>query len=355
MSISALDSRIARLGRWVETSAGLWSGWGGSQLRFRVSGATTLTVNASVICATGKLCVCAVLIDNTPATPLKAFWANNENVSGARSVSFALPDAGEHEIDLRTVGYNADIFSGASRSVVTSIDVGAGDIAGPILGPKVVQCVGDSWMAAENDWPRLMDAETWQTYQIATGGLTAANMASQYAYAAAGILATDPIADGVVVSFGVNEYLQGIPVSSMQPSLASVVSQIRARQTAPILLVQPPRCLANGRTYDQYGSAMAAVAASAQDVTYISTSEIWSALTWQPDGAHLDAAGKAMLATFVDDRLKRAAGIYREAVKISGLPVLCTTVPTSKTPIRVNGLGIVSLPDAIGIAANRFS
>lgn len=349
MSILATDQRIARLGRWFETNVGLWSGWGGSQLRFRVSGTLTMTVNADVVCAVGKLCVCAVVIDNSPATPAKAFWANNEVVTGPRSVSFALPDTGEHEIDLRTIGYNSDIFGGGSRAVVTSIDVGAGDIAAPVIGPKLVQCVGDSWMAAENDWPRLMDAETWQTYQVATGGLTAADMASQYAYTASGILAADPPADGVVVSFGVNDYLKGASVTAVQSSLMSVVDQIRARQPAPILLIQTPRCPLNGRTYDQYGSAMQAVASARSGVVYVPTSEIWGALTWQPDGAHLDTAGKVRLATFVDEQLKWRCGIYKKGLHINGQDIILSAIPTSKTPLRVNGLGIVSWSDAISI------
>jgi hypothetical protein len=180
-------------------------------------------------------------------------------------------------------------------------------------------------------------------------------MASQYAYAASGILAADPPADGVVVSFGVNDYLQGASVPAVQSSLLSIVDQIHVRQSAPILLVQTPRCPINGRTYDQYGAAMQAVAGARSGVIYVPTSEIWGALTWQADGAHLDANGKSILAAFVDEKLKWAAGIYKKGLRINGEDIVVSNILTSKMPMRINGLGIVSMPISIGIKAGGLT
>ncbi len=348
MSVAISDPRIVRLGRWNDTGAGIWSAWGGSQLRFRVSGATVLTINANVVCATGKLCICECVIDDAPADSLQAFFANNENFSGARSVSFALPSTGEHDITIKTNGYNADIFNGLSRSVVTSIDVGAGAILPPVLGPKLIQCIGDSWMAADADWPRLMDQEVWRTYQIATGGLKVSDMNAQYAYSGNGIPAVDPAADAAMLSYGVNDYLANMSLSTYQANLLALVDQVRTRQSCPLFLIQTPRNLVNGRTYDQYGPAMQAVASARSGVTYIPTSDIWAQLTWQSDGAHLDAGGKKIFASFIDDKIKCALSIYVEAIRINGEPVLCTTIPTSRIYLRVNGLGIVSMPSGIG-------
>lgn len=342
MSISYSDSRIAKVGRWQDTGSGIWSGWSGSQLKFKVSGTTSITINASVSCSSGKLCLCECVIDNAPQDSLFQYFANNENFSSSRSVSFSLPDAGEHDIIIKTNGYNSDIFNGLSRTTVTSIDVGAGTISSAPLGPKMLQCVGDSWMAADADWPRLLDPLLWNHYQIATGGLQASHMNSQYEYAANGIPASDPAADAAIVCFGVNDYHASVSSSTFQSNLSSLVSKIKGKQSCPIFLIQAPRN--GGYTYDQYGTAMQAVSLSYSDVYYIETSSIWGLLTWNSDGKHLDASGKGVFASFINDRLKSLLGITKDFIRVNGIPLPCDSVITSKHWLRIDNLGVLNFP-----------
>jgi hypothetical protein len=112
---------ITRLGRWQDSGSGIWSGWGGSQIVFDVIGTTSVTINATVICAKSQLCVCECVIDNSPQASLIEFFAKDEAFSGARSVTFMLPDAEKHRVVIKTNGYNSSLFSGATKSVLNSI------------------------------------------------------------------------------------------------------------------------------------------------------------------------------------------------------------------------------------------
>lgn len=350
-TVAYSDSRIAKIGRWQDTGTGIWSGWGGSQLKFKISGVTSFTVNASVVCATGKLCACECVIDNNPADSLLQNFANNENFTGARAVTFSLPSTGMHDIILKTNGYNADIFGGSSKSVVTGIDIGSGTMSAPSLGVKTVQCVGDSWMAADCDWPRLIDPLLWSVYQIGTGGLTAANMDTQYNYASSGVTATDIAADAVIVSFGVNDFNNGISVSSFQTSLLSIVDKIQARQSCPIFLIQVPRNLSTGKTFDQYGAAMQNITGLRSNVNYISTANLWSSLTWNADTYHLSPAGKVVMANFIDAQLNLSLGITKNSIRVGGNAISCDSTLTDRHWLRIGGLGVNTPPNWLKISS----
>lgn len=331
------DARIVKVGRWNNAAGGVWSGFGGSQLRFRVSGATTLTVNATVACKPAKLCLAECVIDNSPQHSLVDVFASDETFSGARSVTFSLPDTGEHEIILKTNGYFADIFSGASRTVVNSISVNdAAEVLAPALPQLIAHCVGDSWMAADCDWPRLMRPDLFYTYQVATGGMTAADMNSMYAFMASGIAAVDQAADVVVAGYGVNEFNRAISVTSFQKSMTALVDKIRSKQACPIFLVQIPRNINTGKAFDQYGAAMANIAAERADVHYIPTHDIWGAISWDPDTYHLSAEGKLVMADYVGDKILRAMHVRANFLRVKGQQTP-GEIATAKHPFRYRG------------------
>jgi lysophospholipase L1-like esterase len=330
---------ITRLGRWQDSGSGIWSGWGGSQIVFDVIGTTSVTINATVICAKSQLCVCECVIDNSPQASLIEFFAKDEAFSGARSVTFMLPDAEKHRVVIKTNGYNSSLFSGATKSVLNSIgfDDGA-TITAAQLGPKLMQCVGDSWMAADHDWPRLIRADIWKTYQIATGGLKASDMNAQYNFSAQNAIAADPFADLILSAYGVNEYNAGHSVSTFQSNMLSVVDKIRLKQPGvPIVLVQVPRNLITGATYDQYGAGMQNISRLRSKVYYIPTSEIWGHVTWLYDNAHLDASGKLVLAKYVEQKLADILNYRLPFLRVAGQQYDGETIISYKHALRYRG------------------
>jgi hypothetical protein len=308
---------IRRLGRWNIHPDGIWSGWGGSQLKFKANG--SITVNANVIKPVGAVAYCECVIDNSPENSILRSFVNG-------SATFDM--TGEHEVIIKTNGYRADIFNQVSRSIITSID---GDIENTEPNPLLVQCVGDSWMAADNDWPRLMRDDMFDTYQIATGGMTCAQMNSDYNYNAAGILADDPIADVVILSFGVNDYNSSISIASFQSSLTSLVAKIRDKQSCPIFLIQVPAHI--GDAFNQYGQAMNAVAGG--DIHYIPTNHL--SVTWQVDNKHLSPQSKVVLADYIGEQIISMLHIRKDFMRIAGQSISGESVITKKHALRYHG------------------
>jgi hypothetical protein len=336
--IDISDDRIEKSGRWITASAGVWSAWGGSQLLFSIEGSASITVNADVMCASGRVNLCECVIDNSPQNSLAQYFAQNQSYSGPSSVTFQLPDNGRHELIIKTNGFMADIFSGASRSVLKSIFVDDSAILSPPLAkPKLLQCIGDSWMAADNDWPRLMRHDVFRTYQVATGGMKTSDMNGMYEYACSGVLASDPTADAVIVSYGVNDLTAGYSVSSFQSYLTSLVDKVRERQSCPIFLIQVPRNVGTGSQYDQYGVAMQAISMTRQNVYYVPTDFVFNKVSWQSDNKHLDAAGKIVFADYVGRQLMAALGWEYSFIKIPGTSFNGETVITDKHALRYAG------------------
>lgn len=328
-AISILDSRIRQLGRWNIQGDGIWSGWGGSQLKFVLTGTNSLTVNASVTRPAGTVCYCECVIDNSPENAILKSFVNGQ-------VVFDMPDTNEHSIVIKTNGYRADIFNQVSKSVLLSLEI---DNEGAILAqehaPLLLQCVGDSWMAADNDWPRLMRPDMFDTYQIATGGMTCANANTDYIYNANGILADDLQADAVIVSFGVNDFNAGISVASFQSSLSSLIAKIQGFQSCPIFLVQVPRNVNTGKNFDQYGAAMQAV--SGGNVYYVPTGDLNYSVTWQADTYHLAPQGKVLLADYVGEFIVNAMNIRKDFLRIKGMSFEGENVITNKHQLRYKG------------------
>lgn len=305
------DDALTPLGRWQDDGKGIWSGWsGGPQIVFKVSGALHFHVVIDVENPdTEDIAHLAYNIDESPNDPEVYLYSPvGEAYTGTKMGLVTLPDMGEHTINLHLSGFNAEQFAGTSKMTLRYILLPTGGAITPwAQGPKYIQAVGDSWMGNTGDWPRLMDSTKWKLYPIAAGGLKASNMDTQYNYKSAGVSATDdPIMDGVVVSFGVNDFNQGITLGNFQTSLLSVVDKIRAKQaTAPIFLIQVPKNLGTGDDFGQYETAMENIVGLRANVSYISTRSLESTITWAND-SHLDAAGKELLANYIDAALVSA-------------------------------------------------
>lgn len=306
-SYSYDDANIQYLGRWIDTGSGIWNGWAGPQIVFTTSGTNYVIVHTSIIIPTSaQIELIASAIDNNSNPSTNWFLVPSGTVyTGLAERIIMLPDTGTHDIILHTNGFNADIFNQVSKATVLGFSVAPGaTISSWAQGTEVLQCVGDSWMGAENDWPRLMDRSRWKLFPIATGGMKASDMDAQYNFNYAGNPATtDLVADAVIVSFGVNDYNAGVTLSAFETSLLSVVDKIRILQpSAPIYLVSIPDNIAASKPYGQYGPNMANIAQARPNVFYIDTSSLAATITWR-DANHLDGPGKQMLASFTDTQI----------------------------------------------------
>jgi hypothetical protein len=325
--ISILDNRIRQLGRWNALNGGIWSGWGGSQLKFTISGSLTLKVNADVMRPAGAVTYCECVIDNSPENSILKSFVNGQ-------VTFDIPDINEHSIVIKTNGFRADIFNQLSRSILQTIEID-GELIADEPKPLLLQCVGDSWMASHNDWPRLIREDMFDTYQVATGGMTCQNMNTDYNFNANGISANDPLADAVILSFGVNDFNANISVASFQASLYALVDKVKANQSCPLFLIQVPSNLSTNKAFGQYGNAMQVVANNRANVTYITTSSI--NVTWQADQFHIDANGKTILANYIGQQLIDNLNIKRDFMRINGKSFIGENVITNKHAFRYRG------------------
>ena len=302
------DPNIQWLGRWNEnTGLGKWSGWGGSQVVFVVHGTSTVVVNADVVDPDdSNFCILSVVIDNSPLNSNVYYFTElSETFSGSKSVTITLPDTTSHTIIMHTEGYNEALFSGIEKTTIKSFDI---DSTGAIetwrQGLKRLQTVGDSWMAAECDYPRLMDRTKWVLYPVATGGLKASDMDKQYNFNYSGSLVKDPAMDDIIVSFGVNDFNSGVTSADFEKSLESVVDKIQMNQpNSPVFLIQAPKNIVTGKDFGKYGDAMQNIAKRHQKVYYISTRSLETSIGWQPDGSHLAEASKKILADFIDSAI----------------------------------------------------
>lgn len=305
-TIAYNDAAIQYLGRWIDTGSGKWTGWAAPMIVFTVTGTNWIQVNGLSL--------------DPSITAITAFVTNADNSTAAGSVFYAtppqfasalvqskstmimLPDTGSHTIIIRTTGYNADIFNEVSKNTVQSFTIPAtASITSWTQGAKVIQCVGDSWMGAGNDWPRLMSTADYKLFPIATGGLKCSDMDTQYTSNYSGNPAvTDTNADAVVVSFGVNDYNAGVTTAAFETSMFSLYDKIRVLQpTAKIFLIRCVRNLATGDNFGQYGPNMAAVVAARTNCFYVDTTSLDATVTWASDTFHLDGPGKQLLANFV--------------------------------------------------------
>lgn len=303
------DPAITYLGRWQDTGEGMWSGWaGGPQIVFKVSGVTQFHVVMDIENGdTADTAAITYNIDSSPISPaVYMYTAVGESYVGKKMGLITLPDTGEHTINIHTVGFNAAVFAGTSKMTLKEILLPpGGSITLWTQGPKIIQAVGDSWMGGQNDWPRLMDTALWTLVPVGAGGLKASDMDTQYNYKSDGVAATDdPAMDGIIVSFGVNDYNASVSVGAFQTSLLSVVDKIQTKQPGvEIFLIQVPDNVGDSKAYGQYGTAMSNITGLRSNVNYVSTESLEATITWTDDMGHLDDAGKVLLADFVNTAL----------------------------------------------------
>ena len=243
-----------------------------------------------------------VSIDNSPDVTVYSLSTSGEIYTGERNVTIPIADSGEHLITIKTsANMPLDQYSTTSYIRFKNIQIdNTGEIL-PYLQPdKLIMCIGDSWMGAQNDFPRLM--ENYNIYPVAFGGAKASDIDAMYPYQASGVNKKDTKVDGVIILLGVNDYAGGVSTSSYKSSVLSIVDKVKADQTAPIFLIQAPRNVGASMNYDQYGTVLSEISNEIEGVMYIPTNEIWHELTWL-ETYHLDGAGKRLFANYISLQL----------------------------------------------------
>lgn len=311
------DSRLQYLGRWNDTGIGIWSGWPSNWVLLKINNATYIDINVDIIDNNNSDYTAIICqIDNT------LYWitctTNAETYIGNKTVRINIPDINEHIIMFHTGQYYYSAYNQLSK--ITIKEYYLDDLAILLYAsiPLSVQCIGDSWMGTTNDWPRYMENTLYKLYQFGIPGAMCSDMNGMYEYDYNGhINTTDSIVDAVMVSFGTNDYSNGVTQASFESSLNSLVNKIRTKQpVSPIYLI---RCVDNRyltpstNNYGKYGVNMANVAAIINNVKYIDTSSLDSTITWLPDNAHLDSAGKQMLADYVNNYILIDLNIYSKS------------------------------------------
>lgn len=302
------NSAIQYAGRWFDAGNGMGSGWQGAQARFKLSGSSKLEVSAIVVDSTSSDLTMAVINIDGGESITKYFTTEPGTGSGLRTVSFDMPDLGQHTIVLKLGCLPLSQWSGASVCRLASIQI---DDTGSLLpwddaGKVVVQVVGDSWMATQNDWPHLLDPEKYAVYPVSFGGAKASDLAAKYGYARSGVATgVEPHPDMVIIGSGVNDYVGGVSGASFQSSITSLVDQVQAAHPdCLVVLLGCPRNTAAGKTYDQYFSQMLAVAQARGGVVAIEVpSSIWPLFQWSSDTFHLTYTGLKSFADFVSSQL----------------------------------------------------
>jgi hypothetical protein len=314
------DARIQWLGRWEDTGSGKLTSWGGSQIVFKVIGTSRIIVMASVVDpdTTTNMCLMESYIDNDPAGTLvydpAVYKASNfyylttlaDKFTGNVFQQIDLPDTGEHSVILHTNGVRSGMWARTQKTIITGfiLDYG-GVISTWTQGTKVLQCVGDSWMAADVAFPRLMDRTRWNLYPISHGGLSSGSLNTDYNSDYSGHTSpTDTTADVVIVCEDVNDYNFSVTTATHQANIGALLDKIRVRQpSAPIVLLGAPDNTGASKTFGTtYNTVNAAAVAARSNCYYHSGIAMNAALSsyWMADTFHLDGTGRQLLADDID-------------------------------------------------------
>lgn len=314
------NSSFSLLGRWQVQGTDVWTGWMGSKVEFSVSGTRQVIVLVkSDVQDSSFVSYCTYTIDQTANTipvnsggvPSITINANVGSVVCGR-VIIALPNTGIHNIMLWVWGLPAlDCFNATSKTWFQGISIPSDATLNTwTQGIKIIQTIGDSWMSIY-DWTKYLNHNSYSLYPVVNGGYTVAKADSNYDYDYNGQLNTsDPTADAVIISFGVNDYVGGVSLASFQTSLLSLIDKVRLKQPTPIpiFLVRVPDYVAGSQNYGQYLTSMNNAAGLRTNVSVIDTTSLDVTISWMAGGTHLNNTGQQTLGNFVNAALI-AAGL----------------------------------------------
>lgn len=300
------NSNFQFQGRWNDTGSGIWTGWNGSRIIFKVRGTGILTIIASVIDAESTtLTGIGASIDNSADCQLYTFTEQSEIFTGIRSINIPIPNDNRiHTVELYTPMYGPSCFLTTQKVTITTLLTGSLAILSSWTQPSTrIQCIGDSWCANITSWIRLMDITRWQLYPISNASYKISDMDSGYNFDFTGQTnTTDPVCNGIIISSGVNDWGAGVTVANFQTSLLSLIDKIQIKQPGkPIFLVRVPNNGAN--LFGQYGTAMSNAVGLRTNISYIDTTTLDTSMVFLSDNSHLNGSSKVVFARFVSNAL----------------------------------------------------
>lgn len=300
--IAYTDPQLYYAGRWIDYEGSKGSGWQGAQIRFKVSGTTTVSVNCLILDTTTSDVVSVIANFDGGAQQIITLSSTAASTSGPATATFTLPDNGEHTVILKLACLPTSQWTNASYCRLTSIGIDNGGVlsAWGDSAPRRLAVVGDSWMATQHDWPFLMGIDNYSIWPVSFGGAKASDLNNQYDYDRSGVVNTyEPTFDAIIINSSVNDYLQGVSTSAFRASLLALGNKIRAKHPeTKLVFLQSPRNVPAAKLYDQYGPDIQYVAGQISNSVYLeSTPAEWEQLTWNgSDTAHLSFAGRQVFA-----------------------------------------------------------
>lgn len=318
-SIPYTDARIQYQGRWIDSGTGMWSGWPSAQCIFKVAGVTALNIIAHLTDAnTNGRGVVQYSIDNADNDLSQYGLTTQAQIfTGLVVIQIVIPDTGEHTVLIDFAGWYTLQYAGTNRLEIREIQINSsGTLSAWTQGSVNLQTIGDSWTAAYNGWTRLLDRAHFKINSVAVPGFKASDLKPQYKYDYSGHVNTsDPAFAGIVVMFGVNEYLAGVTTATFKTDMLALVDEIRLRQAAPIpiVLVALPDNTNAGKLYSTYKTVLTEITAMRAQTYVCDLSTLSASLAnfWLADGTdgHLDYRGKPIVAAYLDGYLKTTIGI----------------------------------------------
>lgn len=295
------------LGRWNNTGTGMWTGWNGGKIVFKIIGTGLIQINCSVIDAeTTSQTGIIIFIDENATGTLYTLTDQTETFTGTKSVTLRIPNDGRiHNIEIYSALNGPPCFATTQQVIINSLLIGSnGVLSNWSQGSTTIQCIGDSWSVSTNGWTRLMNSNLWKLYPVANTSYKLSDMNTDYDYDYSGQLnTTDPVVDAIIISSGVNDFVAGVTVPTFQTSLLSLIDKVQIKQPGkPIFLVRVPNNGAN--LYGQYGTAMSNAVGLRTNVNYIDTSSLDASITFvSGDIYHLNDQGKILMANFVNNAI----------------------------------------------------
>lgn len=302
ITIPSSDINIKYLGRFLNTADYKQAPWQSSQIKFKVRQTSKIIITADIKdISTSSSCFLAVSVDDG-GVGVYYLSTNAETYTGERTATVTMPDSDEHTIIIKTFSGIQDQFSGASYIRFKNMQIDDTGELVPYAEPdRRLMCIGDSWMAMENDFPRFM--HDYSLYPVAFGGAKATDIEPMYPYILNGAYNTDVKVNAVIIMLGINDYWSGVQTAAFKTTMTSLVNKVKVDQTAQVFLIQAPRNTGASKNYDKYGTVLSEISSAIEGVTYVPTSEIWSDLVWDSDECHLDSASKQLFSDYISFHL----------------------------------------------------
>lgn len=287
------DFRFSYYGRYHDDGDNMYSGWREGWIRFKVTGTRQLRIVVRAHLIRGCLPEVNAFVDDIPREtgfggPIPEQPGDpmeRDLVIGTDSLS---PD--EHLVELRLATGSGDIrapLRGTDRVGLVRVEM---DHAGQLLpwpqaGKWKLAVFSDSWAG---HYPHYFDPAEFSVHNMSQGGFTSYDGAYWYPWTVLGVPHRDPRWDAVLIHYGLNDFNAGVAPKAFQANVLRLVQSIRKDQPeARIFLVQLPRNLQTGRSFDVYGRYLEEIAGQQLRVDYIPSRPIWDSLQWFADQTHI--------------------------------------------------------------------